>query len=108
MVRAGCLLALPRGERSAERKRRRGTTLHCGINEDNISTETGLLLIDAGCRNTERGRRVGKGRGFICVCLCMSSWGIGIDCMCMLSHLACVSLYDVSEGGVNADVLPLP
>lgn len=40
------------------------------------SQETGLVLIDAGCREEERGRRVGEGRGggaFTCVC-CLDKW----------------------------------
>lgn len=76
-MRAGCLLAafgIPGAEwrdLQVERKRKRGRErkdTSCDINKDNIFTEPGLLLTDAGCRKKERGRRVGEGRGFN-VCL---------------------------------------
>ena len=69
------------------------------------SQETGLVLIDAGCREEERGRRVGEGRGglslvfavwisgwgtcrlYMCECLCV--------CVCCLIRLVC--LHDVSS-----------
>ena len=92
------------------------------------SQETGLVLIDAGCREEERGRRVGEGRGglslvfavwisgwgtcrlYMCECLCV--------CVCVVSSGLCVSMMSVvsvstGEGGVAADVVasvvaPLP
>ncbi|CAB1428031.1 unnamed protein product [Pleuronectes platessa] len=79
-VRARCLFAAlgipsPEGDRAAEQGRegeereRRGSTekeerdTSRGINKDNTTRETGLLLIDAGCRKKARGRTVGERRG---------------------------------------------
>ncbi|KAA8579920.1 hypothetical protein FQN60_005455 [Etheostoma spectabile] len=44
------------GTKGGERKRRKDTS--CGIREDTITTETGLLLTDACCRKKGRGRRI--------------------------------------------------
>lgn len=62
-----------RAGREEEKARAREEDTSCDINKDNIITETGLVLIDAGCRKEERGRRVGKGRG-IHLCLLLYKW----------------------------------
>lgn len=73
-MRAGCSGSLvPSGEncragREEEERRegkRRKDTSSCDISEDSVITESGLVLIDAGCRKRrkERGRRLDKGRG---------------------------------------------
>lgn len=79
-----------------QEEEKKGTS--CGVNNDTISRDTGLLLIDAGCREKGRQRRVGSRRQEAVQCLhvlvyeqlCNLQVLFACVCVCCLTQHVCL------------------